>query len=648
MQFLESRTSKAWRWLALFLLSGSAMAHADLWASKTQPVQVLRYAAIAHDHPASASKPQAVQLSDLLRQLLWLRNHHVHFVSLAQLEQALAHHQRLPSHPVLLCFDEPATSLMLPLLSTLQVLRAPALVGMSASRHETDARSLQMRRKFFADPLITLGSEGRHLNRKLPVDPQGDLGWAATTRAWQHKHYEDEPTYRSRIKKSLWSAVPILQQQLHRRPQVMLWPGGVYNAWGLEQAESAGLLWSVGVAQGDASDYRQHVLAQTWVLPGQAPWDIGQAVLHPDIREHAVRLMHINLDYVYDPDPQQEAHNLEHLLQRVRASDVNTVYLQAFADPDGNGAADAVYFPNRYLPVRQDLFAHVLAALHEKTQVRHVFAWMPLLAWQLPAQNPIAQDLVVTLPSHPGYVSNAYPRLSPFSVRAQALIEDMYADLSHHSDIDGILFHDDMTLSDYEDDSSFAHQTYKKWGLPAQVALIRAQPAALQRWSFLKTRYLDHLALRMAAILRQDHPQLLTARNMYAQVVLHPAAEAWYGQSLDSSIASFDQTAIEAMPFMEKAPYHAGFYRELYERIRTIPQGLQKTIFELQAKDWQHGGTPLPTPILVNTICMLFDLGVINVGYIPDDPFKNSPDIDMLRPALEHHCAAAQSYSRAQ
>ena len=40
---------------------------------------------------------------------------------------------------------------------------------------------------------------------------------------------------------------------------------------------------------------------------------------------------------------------------------------------------------------------------------------------------------------------------------------------------------------------------------------------------------------------------------------------------------------------------------------------------------------------------MLFDWGVINVGYIPDDPFKNSPDLDILRPALEHHCTEAHS-----
>ena len=49
--------------------------------------------------------------------------------------------------------------------------------------------------------------------------------------------------------------------------------------------------------------------------------------------------MHIDLDYIYDPDPQQQERNLGHLLDRINAMGVNTVYLQAFSDPDANGSA---------------------------------------------------------------------------------------------------------------------------------------------------------------------------------------------------------------------------------------------------------------------------------------------------------------------
>ena len=67
---------------------------------------------------------------------------------------------------------------------------------------------------------------------------------------------------------------------------------------------------------------------------------------------------------------------------------MNTVYLQAFSDPDGNGSADAVYFPCRRLPMRADLFNRVAWQIRTRTQVRRLYAWMPALAWELPAGDP--------------------------------------------------------------------------------------------------------------------------------------------------------------------------------------------------------------------------------------------------------------------
>ncbi|WP_230369807.1 poly-beta-1,6-N-acetyl-D-glucosamine N-deacetylase PgaB [Paludibacterium denitrificans] len=73
--------------------------------------------------------------------------------------------------------------------------------------------------------------------------------------------------------------------------------------------------------------------------------------------------MHVDLDYIYDPSPARQEENLGKLLDRVKAMGPSVVYLQAFADPDGNGAADALYFPNRHLPMRADLFSRVALAV---------------------------------------------------------------------------------------------------------------------------------------------------------------------------------------------------------------------------------------------------------------------------------------------
>lgn len=102
--------------------------------------------------------------------------------------------------------------------------------------------------------------------------------------------------------------------------------------------------------------------------------------------------MHVDLDYIYDKNPEQVERNLGHLLDRIREMGVNTVYLQAFSDPDANGSADMVYFPNRYLPMRADLFNRVAWQISTRTSVNRVYAWMPLMAWELPKSNPVSKS----------------------------------------------------------------------------------------------------------------------------------------------------------------------------------------------------------------------------------------------------------------
>ncbi|MFX7140765.1 poly-beta-1,6-N-acetyl-D-glucosamine N-deacetylase PgaB, partial [Acinetobacter baumannii] len=72
-----------------------------------------------------------------------------------------------------------------------------------------------------------------------------------------------------------------------------------------------------------------------------------------------IRALQVDLDDVYDPDPAQQGRNLDALIERVKRISPTHVYLQAFADPDGNNPADALYVPNRHMPMRADLFSRV-------------------------------------------------------------------------------------------------------------------------------------------------------------------------------------------------------------------------------------------------------------------------------------------------
>jgi len=315
---------------------------------------------------------------------------------------------------------------------------------------------------------------------------------------------------------------------------------------------------------------------------------------------------------------------------------INTVYLQAFADPDANGAADAVYFPNRHLPMRADLFNRTAWQIATRTQVKHIYAWMPVLAWQLPAKEPAAKDMVVTLPNTAtGHVAMGYPRLSPFSQRARAVVKDIYQDLARSTPIDGVLFHDDVTLSDYEDASPPALKTYKEWGLPDSVQAIRASDDLLGRWTILKINELDNFAKELAQVVRDEQPGIKTARNLYASVVLNPKAEVWYSQSLDNSLANYDYTAIMAMPYMENAADPMAFYKQIVDKVNEHPGAIPKVVMELQTVDWRHDDAPIPSPEIADTMKALYGWGVQNIAYYPDNVFKNVPNPAALRPVFD-------------
>jgi biofilm PGA synthesis lipoprotein PgaB len=118
-----------------------------------------------------------------------------------------------------------------------------------------------------------------------------------------------------------------------------------------------------------------------------------------------LRVVQVDLDDVYAPDPAQAERNLSALLDRIEVLKPTHVYLRATADTNGDGIADAAYFPNRHLPLRADLFSRVAWQLESRNEVK-IFAMMPVAALRLP----------------PGAVA------------------DVYEDLARHANFEGAVF----------------------------------------------------------------------------------------------------------------------------------------------------------------------------------------------------------------
>lgn len=599
----------------------------------------------------------AVTSQQFSEHLDWLKNNGYHFINVDQLIKVHEGKYSLPSKPVLLTVDDGYQSFYQNAYPIIRAKKVPVVLavvgswlepkegqkvdfgGESISRDKI--LSWKELKEMQSSGLVEIASHSYQLHQGIVGNPQGNLEPAAITRIYDStsKTYESDEHYQSRIFQDLKKNNDLLKSHGLRSPRVMVWPYGRYNMQLVQTAKQLGM--PITITLDDGADHAKQslqnmsrILVQGNMSTSALAQEIKNRELNLNDNNRPQKIMHVDLDYIYDPDPQQQERNLGNLLDRINAMGVNTVYLQAFSDPDANGSADMVYFPNRHIPMRADLFNRVAWQIQTRTPVQRLYAWMPLLAWELPKTDPVSKDLVETQQAKTGeHLNMGYIRLSPFSPDARQTIKEIYQDLAKSTPFDGLLFHDDVTLSDYEDASPDALAAYAKQGLPTDLAEIRSNDAELQKWTAYKTNYLDDFAMQLAAEVRQYQPYLLTARNLYAQVALNPYAENWYAQSLEQSLNRYDFTAIMAMPYMEQSKNPNQFYTDILNRVKKYPNGIKKTVMELQAINWRND-QKVPSEEMAETIKSLYQQGAMHVAYYPDDPIKGHPDVEIMHKAF--------------
>ena len=594
----------------------------------------------------------AVDASVLAGLFDWMRRNDYHPVSLQQVIDARAGRAPLPARAVLLTFDDGYASFYTRVFPLLKAYNYPAVMALVTSWMEASPTgqvsygnasvprsrflSWAQAREMAQSGLVELVSHSHDLHRGIPSNPQGNLEPSAVTHAWHAgtQRHETDAEYDRRLEQDLRTSKSVIESQTGQPVRAIAWPYGAHNAMASAVAERVGLPYGFTLADGPVDARR----SLSRIGRGYATYNLAVADYQRLLRAPALsvrtlgtqRIVHVDLDYVYDPDPAQQERNLSALIDRIHAIGPSAVYLQAFADPDGDGVAQALYFPNRHLPMRADLFGRAAWQLRTRAGVR-VFAWMPVLAFQLPPGHPLAD---VTVRAHGAAASpNAPPRylrLSPFDPRTRRLIGEIYDDLGRYAGFSGVLFHDDALLGDDEDASPAALDAYASWGLPRDIDAIRADPGQQARWATGKTRALTDFTLELAGILRRWQPDLLTARNLYARPVLEPAARAWFAQDFADQLTSYDYTAIMAMPSMEEADDSRAWLKALATAALAHPGAVERTVFELQARDWRTGHA-VPDEQLRQQAAWLRQLGARHLAYYPDDFAAGRPGLATAR-----------------
>jgi biofilm PGA synthesis lipoprotein PgaB len=587
-----------------------------------------------------------VSTANLEAQFAWLRRNGYRVVSVQDLLDAKSGKKKLPEKAVLLSFDDGYLSFYQKVFPLLKRYRYPALTALVGSWMEVGAGALVPygerdpwpRERFLAwkqvkemvrSGLVEVASHSHDSHHGLPGNPQGNTQPVAVTRIYdaEHRVYENDEAYGKRIREEIRRSSDDLFRRLGVRPRVMVWPYGEFNQPLVETARAAGMPITMGLVDGHNSLDDLAAVKRLLIVDDPGLEDFATVVTRARA-DPPVRVAHVDLDYIYDPDPKQTELNLLSLMNRVLAMGINTVYLQAYADPDGDGNAEALYFPNRHLPMRADLFNRAAWQLRTKARAK-VYAWMPVLAFRIEApedwfvyewRNGKAQ------PSR-----HIYKRLSPFNADARRVIGEIYEDLAKHCHFSGLLFHDDALLSDYEDLSPAGLADLQASpDLPKAFETLHGSPETRLKWAQRKTQRLIDLTDFLADKVRYHRPYIKTARNLYAEPLLRPFAEEWYAQSFPAFLAHYDYVAIEAMPLMEKAENPDAWLADLVRKVAAHPDGLRKTVFELQSVDW-NSQSAVSMDFFLKQIRLVQSLGAWHFGYYPDNMIRDYPRLADMR-----------------
>lgn len=597
----------------------------------------------------------AVRTERLIEQLAWLRENGYQAVSVDQILAARRGGPALPPKAVMLSFDDGYSSFYTRVMPILRAYHWPALLAPVGSWIDTPLNqpvdfagtprprgeflTWQQIREVSQSGLVEIAAHTDANHKGILANPQGNLEPAATTRSFDPKTngYESEAQFQARMRADVAAISNKIRTVTGKAPRVWVWPYGAADGTSLAVVGEHG--YEMALTLEDGLDDLGNLMNSPRFLVASDPDGEHFANSMVAVQTKApMRVLHVDLDNVYDSDPAQQARNLDVLVQRVVDMGAGTVFLQAFADPKGDGLVHSLYFPNRHLPMRADLFNRVAWQLHTRAHAS-VYAWMPVLSFALDPKLP----RVTRWDPKTGQVGpdpDQYKRLSPFDPKVRQVIGEIYQDLARVGPIDGILYHDDAVFNDFEDASPAALKAYAAQGLPDTIAALRADPAVMQRWTRFKSRYLIDFTHELTAKVRAIRgPQVLTARNIFAEPMLNPGSETWFAQNLDDFLQAYDWTAPMAMPLMEgqEVKTSNAWLEKLIATVKTRPGAMEKTIFELQAKDWRTQAAPdISAEQLAEWMGVLKRQGVTSFGYYPDNFLENSPDLKTIRPALSN------------
>jgi peptidoglycan/xylan/chitin deacetylase (PgdA/CDA1 family) len=495
----------------------------------------------------------AIDTRDLIAQFELIRGLGYTPISLQQWLDGRAGKITLPDKPILLSFDDGYRSLHDKVLPLLRLFQFPAVAAIVSDWIVSDAERSKPGRKFVTQEelrriqgsgLVEIASHSHDLHRGVTANPQGNQQPAANARAWHAGEYESDSIYQARVAKDLKDSANALALLTGQRPRAIVWPYGAYNRLASDAAASAGYSVAMGLEAGlnqaASSPLRmRRMLVETKMgltdfaralIPAEAGLDIiveskasAQRASATALELGTIRSLRVNLDRVFDVDPDAQEGKLSKLIEDVYALGVNVVMLEthsASEEETGLGPRQgAAYLPSRHSSLRADLMNRVSWQLRTRADVK-VFAVLSLrhlqglseaemlsFASELGRQVPMAGLVIEPQQERIELLKNVqwaaalaekvrayHPDLmTVFSVLSEGVVSDKAASLGvAFTDFDYLLLAD--SLASKAPISSDLHKLSR--ALPIDRVIIEAQ-AASDSFKKLAASPLRHFGARL-------------------------------------------------------------------------------------------------------------------------------------------------------
>ncbi len=589
-----------------------------------------------------------VSTQNLFNQFTWLKEHGYTPVRIQDILDAERGLRPLPEKAILLTFDDGLKSFYTRVFPMLKLFRFPAAAAVVGAWIEPekdteveyagetlgpeDFMSWAQLREVSESGLVDVISHSFNLHRGGLANGFGSKLPMAIVRLYDKKTgaYESDAAYYRRIYADLKKSADQIEEKVGKRPIAIAWPYGKFNRTTIEISKSLGMEASMVLDKP-----LNYVFDPRW--PGSERIGRHLMVKNPDLdkvvyslhhpyRKATRRMIRISLDEVFNEDEKVMRKNIDTLLDRVRAMETADVILKVWSDDDGDGAADGLYFPNRHLPMKADLFNFISWQIKTRCGT-NVYAHLPVTAWEFPVESEVAY-----LKSTSG--ESRVPRVSIFHPVSRETVLQLYEDLAAAGDFAGLVFGQDAYMAEDEDAGPAALDWYaSQWGMPGDVEAIRADPKLLSEWSRLKTRFLSDFTLLLHKRAERYCAPLETIRNVAESALVEEESMRKYSQFYPAIVKEYDYAMVTVAPTAKR---EMAIKRYLQNRVKlAVPydRTMWKTIFELPSLDPATQG-PVPADVMVRRMRWIAGAGSFQLSYGPDNFLENQPDLKTIRHAI--------------